>query len=238
MLTLTQLRQLTGVSRRTLQDYDDMGLLKHRGTTPGGYWIYADEDVERLRLIQLLRQIGYSRKEIGALIDSPDISLSRLLDSAQASLEKKRDRLDLTLQHIGAIRFRQHLSCIAPGAANQPAAQESAAPCGPDRMPDAAGVAELAPGDAVHPYAPILLHIVSIAQLQDQPVDSPVVQQRVESILHARPHPEEATSAAFFDRLCAVADSPDFDRLTAPGAGAFVISAVQHYQKTHGRKAP
>lgn len=109
MLTLTQLSQSTGVSRRTLQVYDEMGLLKHRDATPGGYWIYAEEDVERLKLIQLMRGIGYSRKEIVELIGDQDVTLAQLLDKAQASLEKRRSRIDRLLQHIGLLRIHQQL---------------------------------------------------------------------------------------------------------------------------------
>ena len=37
MITLTMLSRETGVSRRVLQDYDRLGLLRHRAETPGGY---------------------------------------------------------------------------------------------------------------------------------------------------------------------------------------------------------
>ena len=104
MLTTTQLCDLTGVSRRTLQDYNELGLLKPRNMTPGGYWLYAAEDAERLYIIQLLRRFGYTRKELRDVIDNPDAPFEALLDSVQASLAQRREQLDGLMDHIARLR--------------------------------------------------------------------------------------------------------------------------------------
>ena len=80
MITLTRLCQLTGVSRRTLQGYDEMGLLRHRDTTPGGHWLYDASDAERLAVIQLLRQHGFTRKEILQLLPNLPQPLEEMLE--------------------------------------------------------------------------------------------------------------------------------------------------------------
>ena len=43
MKTVSQVTKLTGISARTLQYYDEIGLLKPSGLTPAGYRLYDDD---------------------------------------------------------------------------------------------------------------------------------------------------------------------------------------------------
>ena len=49
MKTISQVAGLTGISTRTLQYYDEIGLLKPSETTAKGYRLYGDEALERLQ---------------------------------------------------------------------------------------------------------------------------------------------------------------------------------------------
>ncbi|MBQ2953535.1 MAG: MerR family transcriptional regulator [Clostridia bacterium] len=107
MLSLTQMCQLTGVSRRTLQGYNTMGLLKHRGTTPGGYWLYDESDMDRLQIIQLLRRFSFTRKDILSILPEQDLPLEDVLAGLRASLLERREQLDLLLNLLDPVRFQQ-----------------------------------------------------------------------------------------------------------------------------------
>lgn len=48
MKTVRQVAELTGVSVRTLQYYDEIGLLRPAKRTEAGYRLYAGADLERL----------------------------------------------------------------------------------------------------------------------------------------------------------------------------------------------
>lgn len=106
MLTLAQLSQLSGVSRRTLQDYDAMGLLKHHETTAGGYWLYAEEDADRLQLIQLLRRSGCTRKELLPIFSDASATPLQLLERVREALLTRRERINQLLQHVDMARLR------------------------------------------------------------------------------------------------------------------------------------
>lgn len=54
MRTVNEVSQLTGVSIRTLQYYDKIGLLDPTGYTQAGYRLYDDTALERLQQITLL----------------------------------------------------------------------------------------------------------------------------------------------------------------------------------------
>ena len=54
MMTVNEVSKLTGVSIRTLQYYDTIGLLKPDGYTASGYRLYDDTALERLCSLKLL----------------------------------------------------------------------------------------------------------------------------------------------------------------------------------------
>jgi DNA-binding transcriptional MerR regulator len=56
-----------GVSQRTIRYYEELGLIKPTRTS-GGFRVYADSEVERLKTILLLKDLGMSLEEIGSLI--------------------------------------------------------------------------------------------------------------------------------------------------------------------------
>ena len=67
MKRLSEVCKIVGVTRRTLQEYDKVGLLKPTSTTEGGYWLYDDAAIQKLILIQIFVEVGYERKTIKAL---------------------------------------------------------------------------------------------------------------------------------------------------------------------------
>ncbi|MCY3810660.1 MAG: MerR family transcriptional regulator [Gammaproteobacteria bacterium] len=67
--TVGEVATLAGVTVRTLHYYDRVGLLVPSGRSEGGYRLYAYGDLERLREIRLLRELGFSLAAIGRLLD-------------------------------------------------------------------------------------------------------------------------------------------------------------------------
>jgi DNA-binding transcriptional MerR regulator len=64
--------RIAGVTVRTLHHYDDVGLLRPSGRTRGGYRRYDEQDLERLRLILVYRELGFTLEEISSVLDDPD----------------------------------------------------------------------------------------------------------------------------------------------------------------------
>ena len=60
MMTVNEVSKRTGVSIRTLQYYDKIGLLRAAGRTEAGYRLYDDAALERLQQILLFRGTGIS----------------------------------------------------------------------------------------------------------------------------------------------------------------------------------
>ena len=103
MMTVHEVSELTGVSIRTLQYYDQIGLLQPAQRTEAGYRLYDDTALERLQQILLFRELAFSLDEIKAILDAPDFDREKALDQQIELLTLKRERLDAI---IALARFR------------------------------------------------------------------------------------------------------------------------------------
>ena len=59
MRTISQIAELTGISTRTLQYYDEIGLLKPSRLTQSGYRFYDDEAMQKLQQILFFKELGF-----------------------------------------------------------------------------------------------------------------------------------------------------------------------------------
>ena len=96
MKTVKEVSMLTGVSVRTLHHYDKIGLLKPAQVTEAGYRLYDDASLRRLHTVLLLRELKFSLKEIGEILDAPGF------DPMEA-LSQQIELLQLQMQHLEQI---------------------------------------------------------------------------------------------------------------------------------------
>ena len=94
MMTVNEVSKLTGVSIRTLQYYDTIGLLPPTEYTEAGYRLYDDTAMERLQQILLFRELEFPLKEIKRIIDSPDFNRNKALEQQMKLLTMKKEHLE------------------------------------------------------------------------------------------------------------------------------------------------
>ncbi|WP_195701527.1 MerR family transcriptional regulator [Companilactobacillus futsaii] len=97
--TTGELAKIAGVSVRTLQYYDKKELLIPSKIQTGGKRIYTAEDLNKLKLILLLKNLGLTLKSIAEIIDSPNSTkvLNLLLDQQEKAL---KDNLKTTKEQL------------------------------------------------------------------------------------------------------------------------------------------
>ena len=93
MKTVNQIAKETHVSVRTLHHYDAIGLLKPTEITEAGYRLYDADALERLYLIIVYRELGFSLKRISEILDAPDFDRNRALEEQIALLDQKKEPL-------------------------------------------------------------------------------------------------------------------------------------------------
>lgn len=112
MLNIGRAALASGVSAKMIRHYESVGLLPAAGRTVAGYRIYRDSDVHTLRFIRRARDLGFSMKEIGALVGlwknraraSGDVKKlaarhTRQLDEKIRALQAMRDTLAHLAEH-------------------------------------------------------------------------------------------------------------------------------------------
>ncbi|WP_425476488.1 Cu(I)-responsive transcriptional regulator [Aerolutibacter daejeonensis] len=126
---------LSGVSAKMIRHYESIGLIPEAGRTFAGYRIYSDADVHRFRFIKRARALGFSIKQIEAL-------LGLWSNRSRASAEVKK----LAQEHADALSLKIHEM-----QAMQQTLQRLASLCHGDHRPECPILEDLAmpsPGES------------------------------------------------------------------------------------------
>lgn len=105
MMTVNEVSKLTGVSVRTLQYYDSIGLLKPSSYTESGYRLYDDTSLERLQQILLFKELEFPLKEIKTIIDAPDFDRNKALEQQIELLTMRKEHLENLIAFARGIKL-------------------------------------------------------------------------------------------------------------------------------------
>jgi DNA-binding transcriptional MerR regulator len=106
-MTIGQLSQRTGVPIKALREYERRGFLYTLGRSESNYRLFGDDTLWCVHLVQGLRSLGLTLKEIQALIarygERPDEPLGALLDE---HLAQALARVEARIADLQALRHR------------------------------------------------------------------------------------------------------------------------------------
>lgn len=103
MKTISQVAELTGVSIRTLQYYDEIGLLKPSDLTQSGYRLYNDEALQKLQQILFFKELDFKLKDIREILEKPDFDRIAAFKKQKELLLLKRNRTDRLIQLLSRL---------------------------------------------------------------------------------------------------------------------------------------
>lgn len=99
-MKIHEVAELSGVTVRTLQYYDQIGLLIPSEVTEVGYRIYHEEDLDRLQQILFFRELEFPLKEIKDIMNNPSYDRLEALRNQKAMLLEKRSRMDRLIRLV------------------------------------------------------------------------------------------------------------------------------------------
>ena len=104
--TTGEVARLSGVSVRTVQYYDDRGILVPSELSEGGRRLYTDDDLKRMHVICFLRDAGFSINNISALLaeEKPESIVSILLEQQEQALREELLSCQSKLELIEGLR--------------------------------------------------------------------------------------------------------------------------------------
>ncbi|KAF1298163.1 hypothetical protein BAU15_09975 [Enterococcus sp. JM4C] len=100
MKTVKEMSKLTGVSVRTIQYYDKIGLLKPSDKTKAGYRLYSDSQLFQLQQILFYKEIGFTLKEIKELISDAQFNSKKELAKQKILLSEKKRKIEHMITQI------------------------------------------------------------------------------------------------------------------------------------------
>ncbi len=103
MKGVNEVCKLSGVSRRTLQYYDEIGLLPPSAVKKSGYRQYDDENLRRLWSILFYKELGVSLGDIRLMLENPKDMEKELLRHHKQVLLEKHSQLQKLIQSVDRI---------------------------------------------------------------------------------------------------------------------------------------
>lgn len=104
--TTGEIAKLCGVSVRTVQYYDDRGILIPTELSEGGRRLYSEEDLKRMKVICFLREIGLPINSISKLFaeEKPESIISILLEEQKSVLREELSERQAKLELLEGIK--------------------------------------------------------------------------------------------------------------------------------------
>ena len=107
------------INKETIRYYERIGLLAEPKKDNTGYRIYSKEDIELIRVILIVKNFGFSLKEISRLIHDEIIcgdieSIKRIVESKLSELNRKIHELELTKELLEKVKGKllsQNIEC-------------------------------------------------------------------------------------------------------------------------------
>lgn len=96
MMTLREVCEAVGVSRRAIQGYEKAKLVSSTAKNDRCYLLYDQKAIERIQKIKLFQDMGFSLKMIKEIIDAPNSCLKQ-------ALEIQIKRMEEDIEHKGTM---------------------------------------------------------------------------------------------------------------------------------------
>ena len=93
-MTLREICVTAGVTRRAVQGYEKAGLVAPTGKTARGYLLYDLNSQERIKLIRLYQQLGFTIKEIKEVIDASNEIKKQALEERIEKLKEEGNNIE------------------------------------------------------------------------------------------------------------------------------------------------
>ncbi len=107
---IKEISQMTSLTIRSLQYYDDIGLLKPEKRSISGYRLYSEHDLLRLQQITTLKFLGFSLSKIKKIIESANFDVVLSMQMQARELEAKATRINEAASLLKYIASQMEIS--------------------------------------------------------------------------------------------------------------------------------
>ena len=101
--TLQEIYNTLGITRRAIQGYEEMGLVRASDKNKYGYLLYGENELKRIEKIKLYQEFGFKLKEIKELIDAPNHIVKTALERRGEKLKEEQEKLNTLILQAEAL---------------------------------------------------------------------------------------------------------------------------------------
>ena len=109
MYTIGKLSKNTGVTVRTLDYYDEIGLMKPSSKTEGGHRLYSEDDVLRLERILALKYMGFSLEQIKDILENSPSTWQESIQQQFELIRREEERLQMLEQALLGVSYSMEI---------------------------------------------------------------------------------------------------------------------------------
>ena len=102
-VTLREICDMVGVSRRTVQCYEQAGLVASTGRNKYGYLLYDEEAVTRIQDIKMYQHFGFALKDIKVLLSTSEKEYVELMSKKLADMKEQLIELEANVTKMEGI---------------------------------------------------------------------------------------------------------------------------------------
>lgn len=89
MHQIGEVAEAVGLSLRTIRHYEEVALVMPSGHTTGGFRLYTDDDIDRLRLVKQMKPLDFTLEEIRDLLAVRDRLAGAVEDHERKQLAER-----------------------------------------------------------------------------------------------------------------------------------------------------
>lgn len=98
--TLREVCNMVGVTRRTVQGYEKIGLVASSGKNKYGYLLYDEDTIEQISAIKMYQDFGFSVKEIKELLEVSEERYVEMMNAKLVALKQKFVELEANIRRM------------------------------------------------------------------------------------------------------------------------------------------
>lgn len=119
MYRIGELARLANVTPDTVRYYEKQQMIDHEVRTEGGFRLYTDNDLQRLRFIRYARQLGFSLESIRELLSIRIDPEHHTCQESKSIVQARLDEVEARIQELQTMqRSLQRLNDACCGTAH------------------------------------------------------------------------------------------------------------------------
>jgi DNA-binding transcriptional MerR regulator len=103
--TIGKLSKNTGVTVRTLDYYDEIGLIKPSSKTEGGHRLYNEDNVMQLERVLALKYMGFSLDKIKEILKSSTLNWKESIEQQLEMVKREQERLQMLERALLSVSY-------------------------------------------------------------------------------------------------------------------------------------